>query len=155
MLPPHLAERTHLDSTMNDSPNIRGRMYPSTHRDHTSRLSFEWQEVKMEDAQVAAAAFYLISAYNYYLTYHRQRVRKRRQNRRWWMTAIVMIVIKWPQKSLHNFIGLPRWLIYFIRTGTRFHWRLLPSKMMAENAMRESLFFFLFQLLKHRHWGHA
>jgi hypothetical protein len=28
----------------------------------------------MEDAQAAAAAFYLISAYNYYLTYHRQRV---------------------------------------------------------------------------------
>jgi hypothetical protein len=25
----------------------------------------------MEDAQVATAAFYLISAYNYYLTYHR------------------------------------------------------------------------------------
>jgi hypothetical protein len=41
MLPPHIAERTRLDSTSNDSPNIRGRMYPSTHRDHTARLSFE------------------------------------------------------------------------------------------------------------------
>jgi hypothetical protein len=69
MLPPHIAERTRLDSTTNDSSNIRGRMYPSTHRDHTARLSFEWEELKMEDAQVAAAAFYLISAYNYYLTY--------------------------------------------------------------------------------------
>jgi hypothetical protein len=71
MLPPHIAERTRLDSPTNDSPNIRGRMYPSTHRDHTARFSFEWEEVKMEDAQVTAAAFYLISAYNYYLTYHR------------------------------------------------------------------------------------
>jgi hypothetical protein len=41
VLPPHIAERTHLDSTMNDSPNICGRIYPSTHRDHTARLSFE------------------------------------------------------------------------------------------------------------------
>jgi hypothetical protein len=39
MLPPHIAERTRLDSTTNDSPNIHGRMYPSTHRDHTARLS--------------------------------------------------------------------------------------------------------------------
>jgi hypothetical protein len=83
MLPPHIAERTRLDSTTNESPD----MYPSTHRDHTARLSFEWEELKMEDAQVAAAAFYLISAYNYYLTYHRQRVRKPRQNRTWWMIA--------------------------------------------------------------------
>jgi hypothetical protein len=37
-------------------------MYPSTHRDHTARLSFEWEEVKMEDVQVAAAAYYFISA---------------------------------------------------------------------------------------------
>jgi hypothetical protein len=63
MLPPHITERTRLDSTTNDSPNIRRRMYPSTHRDHTARLSFEWEEVK------------------------------------------------WPQKSLHNFICVPRWLI--------------------------------------------
>jgi hypothetical protein len=41
---------------------IRGRMYPSTHRGHTARLSSEWEEVKMEDAQVAAAAYYFISA---------------------------------------------------------------------------------------------
>jgi hypothetical protein len=40
MLPPHIAERTRLDSTTNDSPNIRGRMYPSTHRDHTARFFF-------------------------------------------------------------------------------------------------------------------
>jgi hypothetical protein len=53
MLPQHIAERTRLDSTTNDSPNIRGQMYPSTHRDHTARLSFESEEVKMEDAQVA------------------------------------------------------------------------------------------------------
>jgi hypothetical protein len=38
MLPPHIAERTRLDSTTNDSPKIRGRMYPSTHREHTARL---------------------------------------------------------------------------------------------------------------------
>jgi hypothetical protein len=52
MLPLHIPERTRLDSTTNDSPDIRGRMYPSTYRDHTARLSFEWEEVKMEEAQV-------------------------------------------------------------------------------------------------------
>jgi hypothetical protein len=36
-------------------------MYPSTHRDHTARLSFEWEE-KVEDVEVAAAAYYFISA---------------------------------------------------------------------------------------------
>jgi hypothetical protein len=35
------------------------RMYPSTHRDHTARFSFEWEEVKMEDVQVATAAYYI------------------------------------------------------------------------------------------------
>jgi hypothetical protein len=49
MLPPHIAECTLLDS--------------STHHDHTARLSFEWEEVKMEDVQVAAVAYYFISAY--------------------------------------------------------------------------------------------
>jgi hypothetical protein len=34
---------------------IRGRMWPY----HTARLSFQWEEVKMEDVQVAAAAYYL------------------------------------------------------------------------------------------------
>jgi hypothetical protein len=58
MLPPHIAECTRLDSTTNDSPN-------STHRGHTARLSFEWEEVKMEDMQVAAAAYYFISAYDW------------------------------------------------------------------------------------------
>jgi hypothetical protein len=37
-------------------------MHLSTHRDHTARLSFEWEEVKMEDGQVVATAYYFISA---------------------------------------------------------------------------------------------
>jgi hypothetical protein len=43
-------------------------MYPSTHRDHSARLSFEWEEVKMEDVQFSAPAYYFISAYTYYNT---------------------------------------------------------------------------------------
>jgi hypothetical protein len=41
---------------------ICGRMYTSTHRDHTACLSFEW-EVKIEDVQVAAEVYYFISAH--------------------------------------------------------------------------------------------
>jgi hypothetical protein len=69
LLPPHIAECTLLDSTTNDSPNRSWAMYPSTHRDHSALLSFEWEEVKMEDVQVAAAPYYFITACDYCLTY--------------------------------------------------------------------------------------
>jgi hypothetical protein len=53
------ATSTHrLDSTSNDSPKHSWANVPvHTHNDHTARLSFEWEEVKMEDVQVSAAAY--------------------------------------------------------------------------------------------------
>jgi hypothetical protein len=63
-----MAECTRLGSTTNNSPNHSWANVP-VHTSRSHRSLVEWEEVKMEDVRVAAAEYYFISAYNYYLTY--------------------------------------------------------------------------------------
>jgi hypothetical protein len=64
MLPPHIAECTRLDWTTNDSVNRSWANVPV----HTSRL----HRSLVIRVRGGEAAYYFISACNYYLTYHRQ-----------------------------------------------------------------------------------